>query len=314
MPECGDLQQDAILSASVLNWIKNQCGGSWDIYHICPLKGGVSSVVYEIQLQRNEEHAIWVLRQYTDRAWLAEEPDVVLHETSALNIVHRNGMNSPNWIASDPEGSHCGEPSVLMTRLSGEVILMPDDLTSWLAGIAQELALLHRKKIEPFPWSYYSYIDPSQFRLPGWTTRPKAWEEIARIIKEPPPNCTPRFIHRDYHPGNVLWERGRVSGIVDWVNACLGPPGIDVGHCRVNLVQLHGLEAADHFLDLYFDHVQGEQGIEYSAYWDMLTLASYVDVELMVYQGWVDLGVTHLHKDLLAARLDEYAESLLRRS
>ncbi|WP_234404955.1 phosphotransferase family protein [Paenibacillus bouchesdurhonensis] len=313
MPESGGLQRDEALSANVQNWIQDQCGGGWHIRHIRPLKGGISSAVYEIQLQRNEQRALWVLRQYIDRDWLEEEPDVVTHETSALNIVHRHGIKSPNWIASDPDGRHCGEPSVLMTRLPGEVVLMPDDLTSWLAGIAQTLTDLHRKNVEPFPWSYYSYIDPFQFRLPDWTTRPEAWREIARMIKEPPPVSTPRFIHRDYHPANVLWERGQVSGVVDWVNACLGPPGIDVGHCRVNVVQLHGQEAADHFLDLYYDHMQGERGIEYAPYWDMLTLAGYVDEELIVYQGWLDLGVTHLHKDLLAARLDEYAESLLRR-
>jgi hypothetical protein len=30
---------------------------------------------------------------------------------------------------------------------------------------------------------------------------------------------------------NVLWEENGISGIADWINACMGPIGIDVAHC-----------------------------------------------------------------------------------
>jgi aminoglycoside phosphotransferase (APT) family kinase protein len=52
------------------------------------------------------------------------------------------------------------------------------------------------------------------------------------------------FTHRDFHPGNVLWSRGRVTGVVDWPTASVGPAVVDVGHCRTNLVQL-GLDVVD---------------------------------------------------------------------
>jgi aminoglycoside phosphotransferase (APT) family kinase protein len=47
-------------------------------------------------------------------------------------------------------------------------------------------------------------------------------------------------IHRDFHPGNILWSDGRLSGIVDWVSACVGPALFDDGHLRVNLAIMHG--------------------------------------------------------------------------
>ncbi len=53
------------------------------------------------------------------------------------------------------------------------------------------------------------------------------------------------FIHRDFHPANLLWVDGRLTGVVDWVNACVGPAGVDTAHCRVNLAILWGAEAAD---------------------------------------------------------------------
>ena len=57
-------------------------------------------------------------------------------------------------------------------------------------------------------------------------------------------------MHRDFHPGNVLWPHGRAS-VVDWANACRGPWGCDVAHCRDNLIRIDGQGAADRFLAEY---------------------------------------------------------------
>lgn len=37
------------------------------------------------------------------------------------------------------------------------------------------------------------------------------------------------LIHGDYQPGNVLFENGKMTGIIDWDLACLGPQNLDVG-------------------------------------------------------------------------------------
>lgn len=59
------------------------------------------------------------------------------------------------------------------------------------------------------------------------------------------------FIHRDFYPGNVLWARGRCTGIVDWPEACRGPVGCDVAHCRSDLIRLAGVGVADGFRAAY---------------------------------------------------------------
>ena len=38
-----------------------------------------------------------------------------------------------------------------------------------------------------------------------------------------------------FNPGNVLWVRSRLSGLVDWQWACVGLRSIDPAHCRLNL-------------------------------------------------------------------------------
>jgi Homing endonuclease associated repeat/Phosphotransferase enzyme family len=48
-------------------------------------------------------------------------------------------------------------------------------------------------------------------------------------------------LERDFHPGNVLWRRATVSGVVDWQAASICPASVDVANCRGNLFG-YGLE------------------------------------------------------------------------
>ena len=88
---------------------------------------------------------------------------------------------------------------------------------------------------------------------PPSATQTLLWETAIEIVAKEMPSYQPTLVHRDYHPGNVLWVRGRCSGVVDWVSACEGPPGGDIAHCRSNLIGLAGTQAADRFLDAYRD-------------------------------------------------------------
>ena len=75
-------------------------------------------------------------------------------------------------------------------------------------------------------------------------------------------------MHRDFHPGNVLWLRGTVTGVVDWANACVGPSGIDVATCRWNLQVWAGEKAATSFLTAYEELT----GRPHDPYWDVAWL------------------------------------------
>jgi hypothetical protein len=63
--------------------------------------------------------------------------------------------------------------------------------------------------------------------------------------------------------------RGAATGVVDWVNACIGPLESDLAHCRVNLAVLAGIEAADAFLA-----ATGEVGAGLDPAWDLVVALS----------------------------------------
>jgi hypothetical protein len=77
-------------------------------------------------------------------------------------------------------------------------------------------------------------------------TKPSVWERAIEIFHGPILDDDRTFIHRDFYPGNVLWQRKMVSGLVDWEAASVGPRSMDVAHCRINLLY-KGLDTAEVF-------------------------------------------------------------------
>ncbi|MCZ6544941.1 MAG: aminoglycoside phosphotransferase family protein, partial [Chloroflexi bacterium] len=100
--------------------------------------------------------------------------------------------------------------------------------------------------------------------------------------------------------------RGKLTGIVDWVNASFGPPGIDIGHGRVNLAVLFGLDAANGFLDACL-RLLGDQ--PHQLFWDCRAALEFAPTPPDLAQ-WHDTGRSDLTLPVAVLRLDAYVHSL----
>ncbi|WP_042162983.1 phosphotransferase family protein [Paenibacillus gorillae] len=305
-----------LLSEQALRWVIDAVHPDATVLAVKRLYGGVSSPVHSLTLSIDGQQRDYVLRQIDNKEWLQEQPDLTFREAESLRRASGiSGVAIPEVIALDETGSSCGMPALLMTKLDGEVVLEPANLKHWVDGLAETLAKLHSGSSSDstgFPWTFAAYSDASKLDTSLWSKHPEEWQEAARIVLGPPPVTDMQFIHRDYHPANVLWHEGKVSGVVDWVNGCLGPAGIDVGHCRANLVQLYDVQTADDFLTAYQAY-RGDS-FTYHPYWDLVTVADFSDGETPeVYEGWTALGMKGLTPQLMAERLDSYVISLMNR-
>ena len=147
---------------------------------------------------------------------------------------------SPALLAVDPDGAQAGVPALLMGCRPGRLVALGPGP---LAGAASRAAAA-------YPGTRAGHTVPAspptgRNRPPGWARYPRVWERAVEISRDPaPPPAV--LLHRDFHPGNVLWRYGRVSGVVDWLGACSGPAPADVAHCRLNLLTM-GTEVASRF-------------------------------------------------------------------
>ena len=149
-------------------------------------------------------------------------------------------------------------------------------------------------------WSYRRYHEGITLTRPSWWRGAATWERVARLAEAPPVVAEPVVIHRDFHPGNLLWVEGRLSGVVDWVEACIGPAAVDASHMRVNLAVLHGAGMADRV-------IAGDPA------WDIEAALDFLDWSP---PGAVDAWAgpwPHLSADVARGRLEAFvAEALAR--
>jgi len=261
-----------------LAWAAARLGGP--VVSARALHGGMSSAMHLLTAQATDgQRRQAVLRRYVRPELNAEEPDLAEREARALRAVEAAEVPTPELLAVDPAGAAVGVPAMLMSRLPGRVDWWPSDLDRWLAGLAGVLVRMHAAPLPPpgvlRPFAPYSQ---ASYRPPGWARCPRVWERAVEISRLPPPGLPAVLLHRDFHPGNVLWRRGTVSGVVDWQVACTGPAVADVGHCRVNLLGF-GADVADRFTSLW----EREAGADYHPWADVVTIIGFLDD---LREGW----------------------------
>lgn len=239
-------------------WVGEVTGSP--VLRVRRLPGASTSAVHRLDLADGRRV---VLRRYAWPGFLAAEPAGPVRERDALRLASASGLG-PRLLAADPDGSAVGDgvPGTLMARLPGRAVTRPD-----LSSLAAAAAAVHDVDARAFPhdWFPWYLTDP---RPPATSLRPARWEAAIDVWIHGRPAFTPGFVHRDLHPGNVLWSRGRCTGLVDWVNSCRGPWECDVGHCRTNLLELGGDDAADRFLD----HYLALTGRTYDPYWEIASV------------------------------------------
>jgi len=296
-----------MLSSKTLEWVGHAIDALPEHLEITRLKGSNSSPVFSIQ---NPKTQIFVLRVLNNQKWLNEEPDLVRHEVAALDEAQKTGLLAPKVIAYSEDNVATDFPMVLSTFLNGNVELHPTDFQKWLEELATQLTKLHQHSAPNFPWQYQSWTDKDLLQPPDWSTDSKMWERAIELASQPAPEYFPVFIHRDYHPTNVLWSGNVISGIVDWINACQGPAGVDVAHCRNNLALMFDVKTADQFLEMY---IQASPEFEYDVYWDIDSILNMCLPAPEFYKPWQEFGMDIIAPEILQHRTENYLGSLMQR-
>ena len=186
-------------------------------------------------------------------------------------LAFAQGLNvpSPEPIAFDHRGEWFGVSALVMTKLPGRPDVAPKQLDRWLEEFAEVQAAIHATRVARPPAVLRDADEIIAQPVRGLPSSPTVDAAVRYVTRRFTRARTRDVVvaHGDAHPGNVLWSRGRISGVTDWHHAGMLPRGHEVAYARADIAVLVGLRAADDYLDAY-ERIAGVR-VRDLAVWDL---------------------------------------------
>jgi aminoglycoside phosphotransferase (APT) family kinase protein len=260
---------------------------------------GPTATVQAIRALNGGTHArTWLIRTANP------ESEVVLREFPAgdaaacreaqvLSALDGLGGLAPRLLATGTDREPRGGAWNLISRLPGGAEITPEQPRAAAEQLGRALARIHAT-----PVSRLGGL-PSVFMKPGGSAVALAGPAAAAVAErwERLASAPGVLTHYDFWSGNVVWERGVLTGVVDWTGGAIGPAGFDVGWCRLDLCLLYDERVADEFLDCY--QAASACSLPDPLSWDLWAAARSHDAVESWVPNYRDLG----RADLTAAEL-----------
>ena len=202
---------------------------------VTPIPEGHSGFTYWVEVDGRRE----VLRLPPPGARIAGPADIP-RQARIIAALHAQGLPVPAVLASSNQPVIDGRPFVLTETLPGKRIeetiasgSKPADLAAAAIDVMRQLQAVPLEDTgigdePPMPlagelarWTWLMDRAPSEL-----TTR--APELARRLAETQPADSQPVMVHGDYHFGNMLFDAGRVTAVLDWEIAQLGQPLLDL--------------------------------------------------------------------------------------
>lgn len=231
------------------------------------LPGGMSAEMnaLEIALPDGRIQKL-VVRRYSEDH-LKNKPNAAATEFHLLHLTYTAGLPTPKPYYLDASGQY-----LVMEFRVGEMLFAPTDVTHHVTQLATQLAQIHSVNSIDFDLAFLGepvticaemaqpaegeLFDEAEVRA-VLTTRP--------LVDSPTRPLT--LLHGDFWPGNSLWQDGKLVAVIDWEDAMLGDPLLDLARGRSEIAWIFGMEAMAQFTT----HYQALMPLDYThlSYWDL---------------------------------------------
>lgn len=212
------------------------------------LRGGLTQTIFGIEAADGSR---MILRHLPQRIRGVAGRLHAASEAQACTVLADVDLPSPRLIAADLDGSAAGGPSTLTTWLPGRVRLTTHSAAA-IAALAHTAVRIHAVEVDPSerPRPFDPWL-PDRLEVPTWAEEPELWRRALAIHRQGPPDTPFTLVHRDFHPGNILWQADAITGVIDWAESSWGPADLDVAHCSANFALLHNPQSAAAFRTAY---------------------------------------------------------------
>jgi aminoglycoside phosphotransferase (APT) family kinase protein len=265
------------------------------------LRGGIGARTQVVRIEDAQgERSSVVLRVYLPREAL--DTQRANREFRTIELVQSAGVPSPRPLFLDAGGQYFGTPAMLLSYLPGRSMYQPKDVNAWCDGLARAMLQIHALTPKDYDLDWLPSFGRQEIAAELAELRGQieghedslAREALAALEANVdrvdwPSHC---LIHEDFWPGNTVWRRGRLTGVIDWANAKLGDPRLDLSQCRIDALLVNSWEVSDALRETYmrlspvavhdFWFIDLFQGLKALLYYEIWLI------------GYRDAGLTHV--------------------
>lgn len=282
------------------------------------LAGGMSAQMTALEGKAPDGTLTRCVLRCPGGAQLIENPAAIENEYRVLQLGQALGLPIPTPLLFLPPGTEFSTACLVVEYVEGGLDFSPAHLEDYLAQMAGALAQIHAatcgkadlaflpRQANACPEALTEIAQPAD--LPSGTIR-----AALRAFPPPTPANPLALLHGDYWPGNLLWRDGRLQAVIDWEDASLGDPLIDLGIALLEVVWMFGPPALPLFTEAYAARNQLDFGT--LPYWDLcaaLRLSRLVGSSLGEWAAsFASQGRADLTPPLLAERFAWFVEQAL---
>jgi len=189
-----------------LAWVSRHLEAGERIVRTEALHGGITAEMRRLTIgTRSGGTRDLVLRSFVDPFSVGHAEDWLNREADALALLTGTGVPAPGLVAVDPTATHCEYPSLLMTHLAGRTVLDDEGLETRVPLLARQLVAIHALRPAERPREYVALTTADTAVVPKGADA-TVWAAALDVIRRPAPPYEGRFLHRDFQPGNVLFD------------------------------------------------------------------------------------------------------------
>jgi aminoglycoside phosphotransferase (APT) family kinase protein len=242
---------------------------------------------------------------------LRQNPDAAQHEYQLLERLSSQGLPVPQPLALDDSKHILPHTYFILDYIPGQLDFAPSDLPRSVQQMAAALVKIH--SIQPHGLQL-DFLPALEGRLsaeigirPAKINRSLQEDRVRAALETAWPNLRRNpaaLLHGDYWPGNILWRAGKLVGVIDWEDACLGDPLADLAIARLDLLWIHGLEAMTEFTRYY----QSNTDLDFSElpFWDLYAALRFIRLAGHQLDQWAAFFHSYGRRDIQAHTIRDY--------
>jgi aminoglycoside phosphotransferase (APT) family kinase protein len=258
---------ESAIDDRLLAYLRSEIGSADVAYADSPtrLPGGNETFIYSFSIDRPPEALSGPLVLRAFRAGYAR-PDQARWEATVQNALAEQGYPAAQAPLAYPDADVLGTPFFIMKRLPGTMLLQGisdlDDAGQMHFGLRRSLgparrllreiprvcaeaqirlhALDPQRLLDAFD---RAGLAPRTLTFEGRLDTLRAWVEEARVdglerglswlVERQPAPERLVICHCDTQPNNILMDGSDISGVVDWSQALVADPALDVGYTKM---------------------------------------------------------------------------------